>query len=263
MGFERVLLCFETSATSENRGDSETRSLVTLQSLRQQLADDKQRGDAARAELLDELEGLRSQRQRQSEEFDASQLEIDELRHSTSETMASVEARVEADALERRQLEMATAEEFRQQQLELDAWRAALRATQQSRDAAAAEEAEAVAAQRLGEEQLQGTRQRVEVLQLEIQQLQQQQGLGPMEEMEVEEVRDELRWKAEAMAEHRQATVWMEKERQQRAARSLEQLRMAVRGLHEAEAHRSGGWGGKENWERLRGWGLWWDMKWY
>lgn len=194
----------------------------------------------AKGELEQKLLDLRSERQQRAEEFEATELEIDTLRQSTTETMAAVEAQLAEDAALRAQLEAATAEEVQLQRAEQDAWRAALCAAQGRREAAAAEEAEALAAQRLGQQQLEGTRHRVALLQVEVQQLQQQQGLGPAAE-EVQEVREEFRSKAEALEEQRQATLWMERERQQRASRRLEQLRIAVRGLHEAEAHRSGG----------------------
>lgn len=195
----------------------------------------------AKGELEQKLLDLRSERQQRAEEFEATELEIDTLRQSTTETMAAVDAQLAEDAALRAQLEAATAEEVQVQRAEQDAWRAALCAAQGRREAAAAEEAEALAAQRLGQQQLEGTRQRVALLQVEVQQLQQQQGLGPAAEEEVQEVREEFRSKAEALEEQRQATLWMERERQQRASRRLEQLRIAVRGLHEAEAHRSGG----------------------
>ena len=195
----------------------------------------------AKGEREQKLLDLRSERQQRAEEFEATELEIDTLRQSTTETMAAVEAQLAEDAALRAQLEAATAEEVQLQRAEQDAWRAALCAAQGHREAAAAEEAEAMAAQRLGQQQLEGTRQRVALLQVEVQQLQQQQGLGPAAEEEVQEVREEFRSKAEPLEEQRQATLWMERERQQRASRRLEQLRIAVRGLHEAEAHRSGG----------------------
>lgn len=72
-------------------GDSESREGV-LQQLRQQLAEDRQRGDAAKAELLERLHGLRGERQRHAEDVERTQQEIEELRRSTGETRVEVEA---------------------------------------------------------------------------------------------------------------------------------------------------------------------------
>ena len=79
-----------------------------MQTLRQQLADDKQRGDMAKGELEQKLLDLRSERQQRAEEFEATELEIDTLRQSTTETMAAVEAQLAEDAALRAQLEAAT-----------------------------------------------------------------------------------------------------------------------------------------------------------
>ena len=225
-----------------NLGDSESRSLGTLQLLRQQLADDKQRGDAAKAELLQKFHDLRSEKHHRTEEFETMQCEMDALRQLTDATLVEVEALRTADAALRAELEVATAQEVQLQEVELVSWAAQHRAAVTHREAAAAEEAEALAARHQEQQRLLGVQQQLSEQRMQVQQLQQANGkLSPATEEELQEAREEYRCKAEAAEEQRQAMLCAQSERQQRASRRLEQLRVAVRSLHEAEVHRSGG----------------------
>eukprot|EP00434_Breviolum_minutum_P006704 symbB.v1.2.005917.t3/scaffold347.1/size224350/12 len=224
--------------TSFGSCDSESRSLGTLQLLRQQLADDKQRGEAAKAELLQKFQDLRSEKHQRTEEFETMQCEMDALRQLTDATMAEVEALRTADAALRAELEVATAQEVQLQEVELVSWAAQHRAGITQREAAAAQEAEALAARHQEQQRLLGVQQQLSEQRMEVQQLQEAMTKGKLSlatEEEMQEAREEHRRKAEATEEQRQAMLFAQSERQQRASRRLEQLRVAVRSLHEAE----------------------------
>ncbi|CAK9068627.1 unnamed protein product [Durusdinium trenchii] len=100
-------------------GASAPGATATLSALRQQSAADAQRGEAQKAQLRQELEALRCRRSRRQEEFEGLEMEVVMLQEENEQKAQKLEVEEEEDSCLRASLEMATAEELHQQQLEL------------------------------------------------------------------------------------------------------------------------------------------------
>ena len=187
--------------------------------MRQQYAADKQRGEALKAELQQQLEVLRSHDQQQREEFEALQTEVDQIQEKNEEK-----------ACLRASLEMATAEEVRVQQRELSALSSAYTLARERRESTAAAEAEAASAACLTETQLLEAGARVKDLEEQLQLLSSQRGqLSAATTEELARAEAEYALRAATAEERREAALEAERARRERAEEALERLRKAVR----------------------------------